>query len=362
MAHLPEATPAQPTLKDVAFEAGVSLSTASRALGSYSAVGSLTRRRVQAAAARLGYEPNLMASALRTRTSPFVGIVVPDIAIPFYGQAVKAAQDVLEKAGYQALVMNTDRLPEKERAALRTLISHRARGVLLATSGGFEGSAQLPVVFFSNFEPTAAAPRVALSNREGIRILGEHLIGHGHRRILYVGGHTKVSSGSERLESFREVMRSAGLEKQMLIASSDDAWSATSAEQAVLDAWRKPDPPTAVLAGGDMFALGALKALRELALHVPDDVAVVTFQDPDRVGGTLDPPLTTLAPYERELGQHAATMLLHMLDGRFDSTSPTEVRLPATLLVRHSCGCAPTDADDSNVETNLLAATSPQAG
>jgi LacI family transcriptional regulator len=263
---------------------------------------------------------------------------------------------VLEKAGYQALVMNTDREPEREREALRTLASHRARGVLLATSGGFEGSAQLPVVFFSNFESSAQAPRVALSNRDGIKILAQHLMGHGHRRILYIGGRTTVASGSERLDGFKEAMCAAGLEDQMLVWISDDSWSATSADEAVLDAWSKPAPPTAVLAAGDMFALGALKALRRLSLRVPDDVAIVTFQDPDRVGGTIDPPLTTLASHERELGQHAATMLLHMLDGQFDPTSATEVRLPATLIVRRSCGCTQPDTAGSKFER---AVTSP---
>jgi len=319
-------------------------------------VGPATRRRVQAAATHLGYAPNRMASALRTQTSPFIGIVVPDITIPFYGFAVKAAQDVLEKAGYQALVMNSDRVPQKEREALQTLISHRARGVLLATSGGFESSAQLPVVFFSNFEASAQVPRVALSNREGVKILVEHLIGHGHRRILYIGGRTTVASGSERHDSFNEVMRGAGLEDQMSIWISDDSWSATSAYEAVLDAWSRPDPPTAILAAGDMFALGALKALRTLALRVPDDVAVVTFQDPDRVGGIVDPPLTTLASYERELGQYAATLLLHVLDGQFDATSAIEARMPATLIIRRSCGCTPTDTDGSKIKQ---AVTSP---
>ena len=186
-------------------------------------------------------------------------------------------------------------------------------------------------------------PLGLLSNREGIRLLAEHLIGHGHRKILYIGGRTTVASGSERLDGFNETMRGAGLEQESLVWISDDSWSATSAEQAVLEAWTKPDRPTAVLAAGDMFALGALKALRSLDLSVPDDVAVVTFQDPDRVGGTLHPPLTTLASHERELGQHAATMLLHMLDGQFDPNSATEVRLPATLLIRRSCGCSPPD-------------------
>jgi DNA-binding LacI/PurR family transcriptional regulator len=341
MARLPKTPEARPKLEDVATAADVSLSTASRALRKHSAVSSATRRRVQSAAARLGYEPNRMASALRTQTSPFVGIVVPDITIPFYALAVKAAQEVLEKAGYQVLVMNTDRDAEEEGKALRTLLSHRARGVLLATSGGFDSSAQIPVVFFSNFEPSAQAPRVLLSNREGIRILAEHLLEHGHRRILYIGGRATVTSGSERLEGFQEAMKDAGLEKEMRIWISDDAWSAASAEKAVIETWSKPDPPTAILTAGDMFALGVLKALRALKLRVPEDVAVVTFQDPDRVGGTLEPPLTTLAPRERELGQHAAALLLHTLDASLEHESATEVRVPAALIVRRSCGCIP---------------------
>ncbi|MGZ4316593.1 MAG: LacI family DNA-binding transcriptional regulator [Gaiellaceae bacterium] len=326
-------------LEDVAAEAGVSLSTASRALRNHPSVRQSTRRRVQAVAARLGYEPNRMASALRTRTSPFVGIVVPDITIPFYGLAVKAAQEVLERAGYQVLLMNTDRRVEQEREALRTLLSHRARGLLLATSGGFEDSAQMPVVFFSNFEPSARSPRVALSNREGIRLLVEHLVGHGHQRILYIGGRTTVTSGSERAAAFEEAMRDAGLEKSMQVWLSDDSWSAESAEQAIRESFAGVEKPTAVLTAGDMFALGALKALRALGKRVPEDIALVTFQDPDRVGGTIDPPLTTIAPQERELGQHAAALLLHTLDVSGDS-SATEVRLPATLVVRRSCGCA----------------------
>ena len=349
MADSPEGATARPKLKDVAAQAGVSLSTASRALGSDTAVSQATRRRVQAAATRLDYQPNRMASALRTRVSPFVGIVVPDITIPFFGLAVKAAQDVLEHAAYQAIVMNTDRDVEKERTALRTLVSLHSRGVLLATSGGYESSLQLPVVFFANFDPTARAPHVALSNRDGTRILAEHLIGHGHRKILYIGGSLLVTSGGERLKGFKEAMRSAGLEKEMLTWISDDTWSPASAEQAVMEVWNKPNPPTAILTAADMFALGALKAARALSLHIPDDIALVTFQDPDRVGGTINPPLTTLASHDREIGQHAAMLLLHMLDGLYEPTSATEVRLPATLLVRGSCGCAPAEQGEWEV-------------
>src|SRR6266487_3776199 len=165
-----------PTLADVAAEAGVSLSTASRALRGGASISEGTSRRVRAAATRLGYEPNRLARSLRTRASLFVGVVVPDIAIGFYGRVVKGAQDVLDRAGYQVLVMNTEREAPREAAALRTLLAHRVDGILLATSGGFDDSARVPVVFFDNLVEGAGAAQVARANREGMAIVVDHLV------------------------------------------------------------------------------------------------------------------------------------------------------------------------------------------
>src|SRR5438270_3003922 len=117
-----------PRLADVAAQAGVSLSTASRALHASDLVKPATRRRVEAAARRLGYEPNRIACSLRTRSSTLVGMIVPDVGIGFYARTVKGAQNVLERAGYNVLVMNTERAPEREAAALRTLLAHRDDG------------------------------------------------------------------------------------------------------------------------------------------------------------------------------------------------------------------------------------------
>jgi DNA-binding LacI/PurR family transcriptional regulator len=308
---------------------------------------------VQSAADRLGYEPNRMASALRGGTSPFIGIVVPDLTIPFFALVVKAAQDVLESAGYQVLVMNTDRHPRQEREALRELLAHRANGVLLATSGGYEDSYRMPLVFFANFEESAPVARVALSNREGVGLLVEHVLEHGHTRVAYVGGQSNVTSGSERLAAFEDAMRLAGMEASMRVRLSD-SWSPASAEAAVAELLNDAEPPTAIVAGGDTFALGAIKAIRSRGLRIPEDVALVSFQNPDRVGGVIEPSLTTLAAQERELGQHAASLLLHLLSVSDHHASATEVRLPATLIVRSSCGCESPGEDAASA--NVLAA------
>jgi DNA-binding LacI/PurR family transcriptional regulator len=326
-------------LTDVAAAANVSPSTASRALRGHPAVSPRTRRRVRAAARRLGYEPNAMATALRSRTSSFVGIVVPDITFPFFAYAVKAAQDVLERAGYQVLVMNTDRHAGQEQAALRTLLAHRANGVLLATSGGYDSGHRIPLVFFANFEPRSNQARVALSNRDGIRLLVEHLLAHGHERIAYIGGRPDVTSGSERLAGFQEAMAAAGLAERMAVRISDDAWSPASAAAAATELLAARERPTALVAGGDRLALGAIKAIKARGLRIPEDIALVSFQDPDPLGGVLEPGVTSLSGQERELGRHAAQLLLGVLANPESEPSALEVRLPATLVVRRSCGC-----------------------
>jgi DNA-binding LacI/PurR family transcriptional regulator len=330
----------KPRLEDVAQAAGVSLSTASRAVRGRGNVSDGSRQRVEAAATRLGYEPDSVARALRTRLSPFVGIVVPDITIPFYGIAVKAAQDVLEDAGFQVLIMNTHRDAERERDALKTLLSNRVQGVLLATYGGYGSALRVPHVYFANFAAATNAPRVALSNREGIRLLVEHLVDHGHRRIAYVGGLPGSTSGSERLAAFSDTMAAAGLADQALTGLSDAGWTIESAQRATHELLALPEPPTAFVAGSDNFALGTMKAIRTAGRRVPDDIALVAFQDPDRVGGLLEPTLTTLASQEQELGARAAALMLGRLRGPELVDATTEVRLPARLIVGRSCGCA----------------------
>jgi DNA-binding LacI/PurR family transcriptional regulator len=326
------------TLSDVAAAAGVSLSTASRALREGRPVGDEARRRVRAAARRLGYEPNRLARSLRTQASFFAGVIVPDIGIGFYARTLKGAQDALERAGYQVLVMNTEREARREAAALRTLLAHRVDGILVATSGGFDRPPRVPVVFFDNLVEGAGAGNVALANREGIALLVDHLVGHGHERIAYVGAPPRFTSGVERLDGFHAAMSAAGLAvRPEYVALGDEAWSAESGRRATRDLLALEPRPTALVAASDTLAVGAIHAARDAGLSVPDDLAVSSFDDPF-FGELLEPAMTALVRNERELGQLAASLLLHAIQaGRVGP--PTEVRLPVELVVRRSCGC-----------------------
>lgn len=327
-----------PTLAEVAAQAGVSLSTASRALRPGASVSEETRRRVRSTARRLGYEPNRLARSLRTRSSTLVGVIVPDIAIGFYARTVKGAQDALERAGYQVVVMNTQREASHERAALRTLLEHRVDGILLATSGGFEQPPRVPVVFFDNLVDGSGTAQVALANREGMALLVDHLVGHGHRRIGYVGAPPIATSGIERLAGFEQASAAAGLEPAPdYVSLGDEVWSAESGRRAARVLLALREPPTGLVAASDTLALGAISAIREAGLRVPEDVAVVSFDDPF-FGDLIDPPVTALQRNERELGELAASLLLHALTTG-SAGPPTEVRLPVELVVRRSCGC-----------------------
>jgi LacI family transcriptional regulator len=326
----------QPTLADVARVAQVATSTASRALQESPRISETTKLRVRAAARGLGYRPNRLAQSLRTSSAHFIGIVVPDIGIPFYSRVVKGAQDVVERAGHQVLLMNTERESEREAAALRTLAEHRVSGILLATSGGSAPEPRIPTVYFDNLVLGRGVAHVACANAAGIALLVEHLAGHGHTRIGYVGGPATFTSGAERLEGFRAAVERLGLEDGY-VELADAVWSPHSGAAAMTRLIALAERPTAVVTSGDTLALGAMSACRAAGLRMPEDMALASFDDPT-FGDLLDPPVTALARNEAELGRLAASLLLHALDSGA-SGPPTEVRLPVELIVRRSCGC-----------------------
>jgi LacI family transcriptional regulator len=336
----------RPTLADVAVAAGVSRATASRALSDSPNVNGDTRERVWAAARRLSFQPNHAARSLRTRSSRLVGMLLPDIGVASYAAALKGAQGVLEQAGYQVMVMNTEREPERENAALQTLYARHVDGVLVATSGGFVDGG-VPVVFFDHVLAGLGLGFAAADNQAGVTTLVRHLVeAHGHERVAYLGAPPEAApggprlahgSGTERLEAFRFAMGTLRLPVvPEYLASGDHAWSNASGGRATRALMELEQPPTAIVAASDTLALGALRELRAMGRRVPADVALVSFDDP-LDGDLLDPSMTALGRHYRELGELAAEILLDALGG--GDGAPAQLRVPLELVVRASCGC-----------------------
>jgi DNA-binding LacI/PurR family transcriptional regulator len=344
----------RPTIADVAAAAGVSRSTASRAMAGSGYVSPATRERVWAAARRLAFEPNELARSLRIGASTAVGIVLPDVGSAFYAAVLKAAQEVIEAAGYHALVVNTERTAARERAELQTLRSKRVVGLLVSSYGGYEDIG-VPTVFFDDVVPGAGVGGVALDNLEGVRLLVEHLaVVHGHERIAYIGppetneeGQApRIFVGRERLEAFRSALGDAGLAlPARFIRTSDERGFLEGAREAARELLQLDQRPTAIVAGTDVLALGALEMSRELGVRVPEDLALVSFDEPP-YAHLIDPPVTSLDRHDAELGRRAAELLVDALErgrnGFPPPAGPQTVRVPLELRVRRSCGCAPT--------------------
>jgi len=329
------------TLADVARRAGVSASTASRALNGRGELSDRTRAAVADAARALQFQPSQLARSLRTSTTHTVGFVVPDVSSPFYAAALKGAQTTLHDAGYRTLLMDCEQSAEREVEALQTLLAHRVDGLLVSTVGLDRAQfdevtgGRVPCVFFDSSIVDTGDGSVILDNYAGLDLLVDHFVEHGHRRIGLLAGSPAETSGFERRAAFEEAMaRHAPDVVNAGIAGSE--WSLNEGHRAALELLGNEQPPTAIVASSVELALGAMRACRELGVRVPDDLALASFDDA-YFAELLDPPLTAVAYQPRDVGEAAANLLVEAM--RDDEPERRDLSFAVRLVVRRSCGC-----------------------
>lgn len=331
------------TVRDVAQAAGVSVSTVSRVVRGERYVRPEVREAVQSAMADLDYRPSSLARQFREQRSRVVGFVVPDISEPFYAGILRGVEKALRPQGFIVAIHDTDERAALEADAVSALLDGRAAGLIVASSGPWPGVVrdrferdQVPVVAIDNVLEGLEVDAVYLDNEAGAGLLTRHLAEHGHVRIGFVGGILAESSGAERLAGYRAALVEAGLPTdERLVATGD--WRPGSARLYTLRIMHQPEPPTALVAANDFAALGVMKAARALGLRLPDDLALVSFDDLE-VADLLDPPLTGLRRDVEAMGAMAAGLLMEQL---YPSTgrAPRQVRLPHEFVARRSCGC-----------------------
>jgi LacI family transcriptional regulator len=333
----PAETPAprrKATLADVAQRAGVSTSTASRALNGHAGLAPATRAAVVDAATELNFQPSALARSLRTRQTFTVGFVVPDVSSPFYAAALKGAQRTLEQAGYRVMLMDANQDVERELEALETLLSHQVDGLLVATAGmdratfdeAVEGT---PAIFFDSVIEGTGDGTVTLDDTRGIELLVEHLVGHGHGRIGFLAGSQRESAGAERLRAFRAAI---SVDEEYIKVCE---WTIDDGRRAGLELLALAELPTAVIASSAELALGFMSAAASRGVRIPGDVALVAFDDP-YFGDLLEPSLTAVAYQPSDVGEQAAQLLVSSMRS---AAEPRDVRVPVTLVRRRSCGC-----------------------
>lgn len=329
-----------PTIRDVARAAGVSIGTASKALNGRGRLRTETRERVLAEAERLEFRPNdLIKSLLRGRTFT-VGLVTTDYFGRFNMPVIAGIEDALGAAEILVFLCNVRDDPERERKVVASLLAKQVDGIIVMgrrtdprppVSVGRSGT---PVVYaFSRVtEPDALC--LAPDDAQGARLAIEHLLRLGRRRFAHVTGPSRREAVQLRRQGMSETLAEHGIElpdHRVLLGEWTDGWGYEAAGALLA---RDPDID-AIFCGSDIIARGVLDGLRERGRRVPDDVAVVGFDNWDIVAEQTRPPLTSVDMNLHELGHEAANRLLARLDG--DSAAGT-IRLPCTLVVRASCG------------------------
>ncbi len=327
----------RPTIRDVARRAGVAVSTVSHALSGRRRVSADTAARIEAAIAELGYRPNALAQAMITGRSQTLGLILPDIVNPFFAHVARGAEDFARDQGYSLILCNTDLRPESELGYVETLLARQVDGVLFmpgSTSAerAYQRLVESGVAFVLMDEalPGPDSAGVFSDNEDGGRQAGSHLAATGVRRCVFIGGPRELPTVQEKEAGFRRGLAEHGLTPSATAYGTYRTDSGYAMMQRLLDQGVHPD---GVFAADDLLALGAMQAIQQQGLRVPEDVAVCGF---DGMPGSelWNPPLTTIAQRIPDLGATAVRLLVSLLTGSLERIP--RVVLPVDLVVRGS--------------------------
>ncbi|KMS52074.1 LacI family transcriptional regulator [Sphingobium cupriresistens LL01] len=325
------------TIRDVAKMAKVSVATVSRTLSQPDKVNEIMRKRVQAAVAKLGYEPNRAARSLRTLKSSKILVTVPDISNPFFSDVIRGAEEAAREADYSVVLGDTRSDPVIENSYATMFkrrevdgfifLGHRLPEILATSVAASE--VPMPIVHGCEYSPGLQVSSVHIDNVAAGADALRHLVDLGHRNIGVITGPLDSPLSRDRLEGARRIAQNAGL-ADILVRSGDFSVESGFAEASQLLC---ENDVSAIFCFSDELAIGALRAVRHLGLTCPDDVSLVGCDD-IRFARFLNPPLTTIAQPSAQIGRRAVRMLLEILDGHQDGLE--SVTLSHRLIVRQS--------------------------
>lgn len=333
-------TPRRTTQKDVALRAGVSQAAVSMVLsqGEVSSLPADTVARIRQAADELGYIPNRLAQALKTRRTMTIACIVPDITNPFYPALIRGVQKVAQEEDYDVITVNTDGEAKRERHFLEWARQGRVDGIigvfftLRAQDFAVLLDSGISLVRIESARKRGgdlAIDDIFVDSRAAAIAVVEYLIGRGHKRIAMVAG--IGGPQSVRIDGYSWALAQAGLEPMVVIQPKFTETNGFDAAQTILDS---AFSPTAIFAANDLMAIGVMQALRQRNLDIPGDIAVVGFDDIS-AAPLVTPALTTVTQFQDRMGERAAEILLQRLRGdRKGSGTPQE--MPFKLVERGS--------------------------
>jgi LacI family transcriptional regulator len=333
---------AKVTIKDVARLSGVSPMTVSRVINASERVRPDTRRRVEDAISALGYVPSRLARGLSRQRTGTLALIVPDVANPFFTLIVRGAEDVARRAGYRVLLCDTRADLTVEHEVIEEMLAHRVEGIVIApvndrSKADLRRLAEfgVPFVLIDRTVPGVESDVVLGDSVSGAHQLVEHLISLDHRRIGFIVESDQVSTARDRERGYESALAAAGISVDRALVTK-----ATADPRGGFEGMRRllalESPPTAVFTVNNLVALGAIEAVRAAGLEVPDDIALVCFDDIE-YASRLYPFLTVMEQPAEAFGSMGTQLLLDRIAGRGAERTRVVV-LPAEFVVRKSCG------------------------
>jgi LacI family transcriptional regulator len=352
-----EDLPMPVTLEEIAKAAGFSVPTVSRALTNSSyPVNPATRQHIIEVAQALGYKPNLAARSLRTDQTNTIGIIVDDILSPFTPPIVRGIQDYLKPFDYLGLIVNSDWDPEIEQEAIDTLVSRPVDGIIFVEYSHFAVNETLeqsnkPYVFVHRLFGSNILNSVVPDDHYGAALAVRHLINLGHQRIAYINGPEGWHTSQRRLAGYKDELTANGIAIDPDLIQPGD-WEFEGGYMAATNLLALNHLPTAVFAANDVMALGAICAIQNASLNVPNDIAIVGY-DNRGFARIVRPKISTVSMPVYEMGRTAAEMLLKQIEeGR---QAIDEIKIKGSLFIRETCGA---DESQRTSETVDLATVS----
>jgi LacI family transcriptional regulator len=328
------------TIRDVAREAGVSVATVSRVFNDSGPVRQETRTRILEVAKRLRFTPNTAARSLSTRRTHTVGVLLPDLYGEFFSEVIRGIDQTAQQHGCHALVSSSHNELAEVAAALRAMRG-RVDGLIVmapevdAATLTANVPDRVPLVLLNTPLCDDGYASIDVDNRGGAEQMTRHLLRHGHRRIAHITGGARNHDGRERLLGYRAALSAAGIPEDPAIVVAGDFTESAGHDGAVA-LLALAERPTAIFAGNDSMAIGALSALQAAGVRVPEEMAVVGFDDIP-IAQYVTPPLTTVRVAISSLGARAAVRLFQAIQAPANAERHHET-VPTELVIRRSCG------------------------
>ncbi len=330
------------TMADVAKLAGVGKMTVSRLLSGSAKVSKETADRVHRAIRMLNYQPNELARSLRSVHSRTIALILPYLYDPFFAMCAHAVSTVATQHGYSVLITTSDEKADVERVQASSMMRRRIDGLIIIPAphgdGYLRGNefSRVHVVTMDRPTPESRFDSVVVNNRGGARAGVTHLIGHGHRRIAFLGLNKALFTMQARYAGYREAMAKSGLQAESYIECTSEEATVTTVHSLLTES----KPPTALFAANNLTMRYLLHAVSVLRIHVPDQIGLAGFDDFD-IADVLEPALTVVRQPVYQIGEMAANLLFQRISrGEFPAKGHRVV-LPVELVIRRSCGCHP---------------------